>query len=225
MKDEKIKYNVIEQKIEIDNDTHKMILSFVFNENNISIVKATKNFSLSKAIIDDEWFMEFSYSGNMTGKQLRDMSFALMRLSDVMADFDYNIKKEIEIEDIKKIDIDNIKCYFPDGIEGYWRDKPKKDETGLPFPVINEENVAEYSKEDFLKALDKKESIASKVQFKGWSNCRLTGEANGSAEYRKNGWSWPNGYRNYIQKGVLPSRKFYKFITGKDLEELIDYHN
>ncbi|EPP7234061.1 hypothetical protein ACTOJ1_000977 [Shigella flexneri] len=198
-------------------------LSFFFKDEHV--VTASKLFDPSNENNNHEWEMFFRGELRLTRKEQQDLNFALMRLSDAMGDFDYNMQKEIEMDNIKKTGVDNSQCYFPDGIEGYWRSKPKKDETGLPFPVVNEVNVPEYSKEEFLKALAKKESNASKVQFKGWSNCRLTGEPNGSAEYSKNGWSWPSGYMSYIEKGVLPSRKFYQFIMGKDLEELIDYHN
>jgi len=198
-------------------------LSFFFKDEHV--VTASKLFDPSNENNNHVWDMFFRGELRLTRKEQQDLNFALMRLSDSMGDFDHNIQKEIEMENMKKIGVDNNQCYFPHRVEGYWRSKPKKDETGLPFPVINEVNVPEYSKEEFLKALAEKESTASKVQFKGWSNCRLTGEPNGSSEYRQGGWSWPSGYISYIEKGVLPSRKFYQFIMGKDLEELIDYHN
>lgn len=37
------------------------------------------------------------------------------------------------------------------------------------------------------------------------------------------GWKWRSDYLNYLEAGVLPSRAFYEFITGEDLDTLPDY--
>lgn len=112
---------------------------------------------------------------------------------------------------------------FPDKCVGYWRDTlmPKKNDT-LPFPVIS--TASGYNRDKFCRALDKIESECAKLKaYKGWSNHRWTQSKNGSAEYSYRGWSWPSGYSVYIADGVLPSRAFYKFIMGKDLDTLPTY--
>lgn len=112
---------------------------------------------------------------------------------------------------------------FPEKCVGYWRDTlmPKKNDT-LPFPVIS--TASGYNRDRFCRALDKIESECAKSKaYKGWSNHRWTQSKNGSAEYSYRGWSWPSGYSVYIADGVLPSRAFYKFIMGKDLDTLPTY--
>lgn len=52
----------------------------------------------------------------------------------------------------KSLDI-NGDCYFPKGVEGYWRKSIKKNESGLPFPIIIEGIIEGYNKDIFLDSL------------------------------------------------------------------------
>ena len=54
------------------------------------------------------------------------------------------------------------------------------------------------------------------VSFRGHSHCRLCGCANGSREFRVDGWAWPEGFRHYVEcHGVEPSPDFRAFIEGQ----------
>lgn len=45
--------------------------------------------------------------------------------------------------------------------------------------------------------------------YKGWSNCRVCGRMNGSADYHRDGYTWPEGYAHYITAhGVRPPQQF-----------------
>lgn len=105
---------------------------------------------------------------------------------------------------------------------GYWRQvvNYSADDT-LPFPVIT--TARGYVKSAFLNQLKIAERAATQRAYRGWSNNRWDGTANGSSEFNLNGWKWPSGYFTYLEAGVLPSREFYKFIMGKDLETLPSY--
>lgn len=117
--------------------------------------------------------------------------------------------------------IDNKACAFPEGVEGYWRRTEEKDETSLPFPVI--QSVAGYDQNEFVETLLLLEEKADKLNYRGWSMHRLTNKPNGSAELMLDGWSWPEGYKHYISMGVPPSRKFYAFVMKRENKNLPDF--
>jgi len=113
----------------------------------------------------------------------------------------------------------NKGCYWEEGQEGFWRAGGLREVTNkLPFPV--KMVCPGYRRAEFLQALDRVQSRLKPKVFRGYSPNRWTGEFNGSAEYQVDGWKWPEGYRTYLEAGVLPSREFYKFITGQDVPGL-----
>lgn len=98
--------------------------------------------------------------------------------------------------------------------EGFWYSKY---EPLLPKPVPNDKPWKGQSQ--FLKALIKVESKLSPLRYKGWSTCRVCKKHNGSTEYRKNGWAWPDGLAHYIlEHNVRPSLAFQEFILGEPLK-------
>lgn len=109
---------------------------------------------------------------------------------------------------------------------GFWRQNVNyiRNDT-LPFPVIT--TCKEYdkvAKGTFLLRLAEIEHLALVNRYRGWSQHRWTGEANGSTEFFFRDWRWPVGYSTYLKAGVLPSREFYAFITGKDIPTLPSYN-
>lgn len=113
----------------------------------------------------------------------------------------------------------NKDCFWKEGEAGFWRaNGPRTANDTLPFPVKT--TCAGYNRAEFLKALAATEAKLQPKVFRGMSKHRWTGEFNGCAEYQVHGWKWPEGYRTYLEAGVLPCRKFYHFITGKDLKGL-----
>lgn len=92
-------------------------------------------------------------------------------------------------------------------IEGYWR-KTESDASDLPWPVPE----PGWGEIEFLRKLRIVESESQHVQYRGWSNSRLTGEMNGSREFMRGGWRWPEGLGHYIERGVRPSQDFIDFI-------------
>lgn len=115
----------------------------------------------------------------------------------------------------------NAGCYWKEGEEGFWRERGARDKSRdetLPFPVV--QKCRGYNPGTFLIALENVQSKIKPKLFRGMSPNRWTGEFNGCAEYQVDGWKWPEGYRTYLAAGVLPSREFYNFITGKILKGL-----
>ncbi|MEG0869483.1 MAG: hypothetical protein RSD49_06570 [Hafnia sp.] len=129
----------------------------------------------------------------------------------------------------------NRHAAFPIAVEGYWRPGPEapaegalsgvdsNSERNYPWPVIFEPKG--YEKTVFIALLKEMEAspFTERVLFRGISMNRLTNEPNGCAEYSRDGWTWPEGYLNYIKLGVPPSRAFYQFVTCIDLDTLPDY--
>lgn len=113
----------------------------------------------------------------------------------------------------------NKGCVWEEGQAGFWRAGGLREVTNnLPFPVKT--ICVGYRRAEFLEALDNVQSKVKPKVFRGMSPHRWTGEFNGCAEYQIDGWKWPEGYRTYLAAGVLPSREFYHFITGKVLKGL-----
>lgn len=108
---------------------------------------------------------------------------------------------------------------------GFWRQNVNYTGNGsVSFPVIT--TCKEYdkvAKGTFLLRLAEIEHLALVNRYRGWSQHRWTGEANGSTEFFFRDWRWPVGYSTYLKAGVLPSREFYAFITGKDIPTLPSY--
>lgn len=98
--------------------------------------------------------------------------------------------------------------------EGYWRqrkdvssEKRSQDEYQWPIPDLEYDAVA------FLAALEAVEKKAEIVGYRGWSNCRLCAQTNGSREFNIHSWVWPEGFRHYVAvHRVRPSVDFESFI-------------
>lgn len=123
---------------------------------------------------------------------------------------------------------------FPVRVEGYWRQFeviPPKDnlpganvrhysnmmDAECPWPVPME--IEGFDVQQFIEKLVDTEDLASAVQYRGCSYCRLTGENLGCSEFSYKGWKWPDGLAHYIRLGVPPSAAFYKFIMGANAVE------
>ncbi len=97
-------------------------------------------------------------------------------------------------------------------IEGYWYSEATPE---YPMPVHTD--VVPHNKSDILKALDKAEASARTVAYKGFSICRCCGRINGSREFSYKGWSWPEGFRHYIEDhNIVPSFKFTEEVLELD---------
>lgn len=93
--------------------------------------------------------------------------------------------------------------------EGFWDADNMPKQRPKPMPALQK----------FLDALIGVEvGLAREVASKGSSECRVCGIKNGSSTFYYNGWSWPSGYRHYLEAhNVHPSREFKRFIL--DLKE------
>lgn len=95
--------------------------------------------------------------------------------------------------------------------EGFWRSFTGARD--LPWPEAHDEPMEDQ--EPFLEALNYAEAWAEVTSYRGWSTCRLCGKHNGSTELNLRGWTWPEGYRHYIEvHNVRPSPEFKAFIEG-----------
>ena len=95
-------------------------------------------------------------------------------------------------------------------IEGYWWSRY---EPQYLMPICHD--IPWEGQEDFLHALRRRQKAAAKVQYRGWSTCRICKCTNGSTEYKSGGWIWPEGYIHYIEEhNVKPSSEFYKFVMA-----------
>lgn len=91
--------------------------------------------------------------------------------------------------------------------EGFW----KGDDIELPWPIEN--NDEWHRKEKFLKCLAVVQSSAVQKHYRGFSTCRCCKQPNGSSEYVHAGWTWPSGFKHYIEEHrVRPSLAFEEMI-------------
>jgi len=96
--------------------------------------------------------------------------------------------------------------------EGFWRAKAEE-QSELPWPI---EHPTWDNRNRFLKALQDKEEIAKKIDYRGFSICRLCGVRNGSQSLRLREWEWPSGFRHYVEMHqVRPTEEFLNFIVGE----------
>jgi len=60
------------------------------------------------------------------------------------------------------------------------------------------------------------------IGYRGFSVCRICGCANGSLEFRRYGWVWPEGFRHYIEvHNVKPSFDFIEFVLELSDKKII----
>jgi hypothetical protein len=102
--------------------------------------------------------------------------------------------------------------------EGFWRSSHTPlGREALPWP--QPDNSSWPGRKDFLAKLSQIEEVASKVEYRGFSGCRLCKCINGSSEYQTRAWSWPSGYRHYIEEhNVRPSLAFEEWVTEKTIK-------
>lgn len=104
-------------------------------------------------------------------------------------------------------------------VEGYWNTKDN-DYPQYPMPVRHNKK---WKKSEFLAHLKVVENdLDGKTRchyMKGTSRCRLCDEGNGSGEFSRGKWDWPDGLVHYITKhGVKPSDDFIEFIHAEYLK-------
>jgi hypothetical protein len=55
--------------------------------------------------------------------------------------------------------------------------------------------------------------VGQVIQYKGFSHCRICGNANGSQTFILDGFSWPSGYLHYLSEHfVRPDPAFEQFV-------------
>lgn len=97
-------------------------------------------------------------------------------------------------------------------IEGYWYNS-YGDAAKYPMPIAKSDEMQD--KIAFLINLTKAQEEAERNSYRGWSNCRICGCMNGSAEYHTDKWLWPSGYQHYINDhNVRPSPEFFEYIMN-----------
>lgn len=99
---------------------------------------------------------------------------------------------------------------------GYWR--PSVDSlVDLPFPIAASEDFP--NKKEIMNKLDLVEAKTPTMGFMGFSVSRLTGERVGNKEFffynKENNtlYSWPEGYRHYLNHNVPPDQDFIDFLN------------
>ena len=128
-------------------------------------------------------------------------------------------------------------------LEGFWYSER---EPHFPMPVHSD--IPHPNKEEILKAYDdlieaemeygpSNEWKNSKVVgYRGFSYCRCCTKEQqfngatstilvdmGCREYSYNGWTWPQGYRHYIDvHNVVPSKSFLKDVLSLDINRIKD---
>lgn len=97
--------------------------------------------------------------------------------------------------------------------EGFW--KGRYNDHDKPMPVAHSEPFPEQAK--FLDDLARVEhGSARMVHYRGWSTCRICHKPNGSGEYTSKGWTWPEGFRHYVEAhNVIPTPEFAEFIEDE----------
>lgn len=86
---------------------------------------------------------------------------------------------------------------------GYWR--RRKGDTDLPDPA--ELVDPDWDLTDRFRVARHLESQLVLVRWRGWSRCRLCGEANGSTCLSDGAYVWPEGLAHYVERHAvtLPS--------------------
>ncbi len=109
--------------------------------------------------------------------------------------------------------------------EGFWRSTKEENSsgmdtvsstlpTGFPFPLANEQPWEGQA--EFLVKLSQAEAKAKKTRYRGLSSCRLCKKMNGCVEYTLEDWTWPGGFRHYIEvHNVRPTEVFLQFIMNQ----------
>jgi hypothetical protein len=96
--------------------------------------------------------------------------------------------------------------------EGHWRFDRHDKNDDRPWP---EPRPGWRDRERFLEQLGAVQSRSMRLDYRGFSMCRLCGQRNGSHAYLLGDWEWPEGYRHYIEKhDVRPTAAFQGFISS-----------
>lgn len=93
---------------------------------------------------------------------------------------------------------------------GFWADTPEGHwPVARPLPLDSDTKL-------FLEKLaEVEETKAKRVQYKGYSWCRVCDKDNGSAEFYFGDYCWPQGYSHYIQEhNVAVDPDFFDFIIN-----------
>lgn len=71
------------------------------------------------------------------------------------------------------------------------------------------------TKKRLLSFLSRGLNFGKVEYYKGWANCRICGEENGSCTIWYRGWMYPSGYAHYIRKhNILPPKVFIDFVQN-----------
>jgi len=123
----------------------------------------------------------------------------------------------------------NLFARFPPDSAGLFRTTalplPKEADIGAwtyPFPVIT--TAIGYKRMDFVKAVRKlqdspevEKNVYRTIYIDPW-----TGKSKTLCMYKLGNWTWRDDYIDYLELGVLPTREFYKMVTGKTLDTLVE---
>ena len=98
--------------------------------------------------------------------------------------------------------------------EGFWR-QTFEELSDLPWPEPGEWSSTDRLK--FLEALAVFEKKCDRLESVGYSHCRLCDfQKNGFRTFMTSHWSWPEGYRHYIEEhNVRPSPEFEALILSR----------
>lgn len=102
--------------------------------------------------------------------------------------------------------------------EGFWY---SEQEPWLPHPqTAHVENNGNWvGRKEFVEELKWFQRVLTPLQYRGFSQCRVCGCSNGSAEYKHAGWEWPSGFIHYVEEhGIRPSLAFQEFIMGDKMK-------
>lgn len=96
--------------------------------------------------------------------------------------------------------------------EGYWRTRIDE-ESELPWPTSD---AVSDGRVEFLRALEVIEEQAERVQYRGFSFCRICKIGNGSLTFRLQEWDWPKGFRHYVaERKIRPTAEFETFVLNQ----------
>lgn len=100
-------------------------------------------------------------------------------------------------------------------VEGFWWSErephfPKPIASEIPFSNKDEiVNKLKYVEENIQNYTLGKRHTGQKVHYKGYSECRCCGKEVGSAEFRIENWTWPEGLLHYVlEHNIKPSEEF-----------------
>jgi hypothetical protein len=98
---------------------------------------------------------------------------------------------------------------------GLWREE-KDSKSKLPWPEVSRRLLFPEPQKEIRKVLAFLKGGHVTVHYKGWSECRICGQPNGSRYMERGPFRYPEGYIHYIEEhAVEPDPRLIAYLKRK----------